>query len=123
MAWFWLALASICEIAWAIGLKHTEGFTRLGATLFTVPTMIASFVFLGLAVRQLPVGTAYAIWTGIGAVGIAIIGMTFYHEPRSAWRIGSIALVVVGIIGLKLSGGSAPATVAQATAESAPTAQ
>lgn len=119
MAWFWLALASICEIAWAIGLKKTDGFTRLGATLFTIPTMLASFVFLGLAVRHLPVGTAYAIWTGIGAVGIAIIGMLIYDEPRSAWRIGSIALVILGIIGLKLSGTNAPQPDAQPTPQSA----
>ena len=103
MAWTWLTLAGLLEIAWAIGLKYTEGVTRLWPSLFTGAAMIASVYFLALAVRTLPIGTAYAVWTGIGAVGVAILGMMLFGESRDPVRLGSIALIVLGIVGLKVS--------------------
>ena len=103
MAWTWLGLAGLLEIAWAIGLKYTEGVTRLGPSLFTGVAMIGSVYFLALAVRTLPIGTAYAVWTGIGAVGVAILGMMLFGESRDPVRLGSIALIVLGIVGLKVS--------------------
>jgi quaternary ammonium compound-resistance protein SugE len=103
MAWTWLTLAGLLEIAWAIGLKYTEGVTRLWPSLFTAAAMIASVYFLALAVRTLPIGTAYAVWTGIGAVGVAILGMMLFGESRDPVRLGSIALIVLGIVGLKVS--------------------
>ena len=103
MAWTWLTLAGLLEIAWAIGLKYTEGVTRLWPSLFTAAAMIASVYFLALAVRTLPIGTAYAVWTGIGAVGVAILGILLFSESRDVVRLGSIALIVAGIAGLKLS--------------------
>jgi quaternary ammonium compound-resistance protein SugE len=102
-AWGYLAIAAVCEVVWAIGLKKSEGFTRPFETSITVVVMILSFIFLAAAVRYLPVGTAYAIWTGSGAVGVAIIGIVWLHEPANALRLISLALVVVGIVGLKLS--------------------
>lgn len=102
MAWIWLTLAGLLEIVWAIGLKYTEGFTRLGPSMLTAAAMLASLYFLALAVRTIPIGTGYAVWTGIGAVGVAILGMAFFGEPRDWLRIGSIALIVAGIAGLKL---------------------
>lgn len=101
--WLWLGLAILCEIAWVIGLKFTDGFTRLWPTIFTVPTSIASVVFLSFAVRSLPLGTAYAIWTGTGAVGVAIIGILWLQEPASFLRLLSLALVILGLAGLKLA--------------------
>jgi len=104
--WTWLLMAALCEIGWVIGLKHTDGFTRLWPTLFTVPTAIASLVFLSFAVRTLPLGTAYATWTGIGAVGVAIIGIIWFGEPSHLPRLLCIALIVTGLVGLKTMSGS-----------------
>lgn len=103
MAWVYLVIAGILEIGWALGLKYTEGFTRLTPTVLTVASMTASIIFLGLAVRSLPMGTAYAIWTGIGAVGTALLSIYLFNEPATAARLGSIALIVAGMIGLKLA--------------------
>jgi quaternary ammonium compound-resistance protein SugE len=102
MAWIWLSFAGLLEIVWAIGLKYTEGFTRLLPSLVTGAAMLGSVYFLALAVRTIPIGTGYAVWTGIGAVGVAILGMILFDEPRDLLRIGSIALIVAGIAGLKL---------------------
>ena len=103
MAWVYLAFAGLLEIVWAIGLKYTDGFTRFLPSAITVVGMIGSVVLLGLALRDLPVGTGYAVWTGIGTVGAAILGMILFNEPATAVRIGCIALIVAGIIGLKLA--------------------
>jgi quaternary ammonium compound-resistance protein SugE len=102
MAWIWLSFAGLLEIVWAIGLKYTEGFTRPGPSLVTGAAMLGSVYFLALAVRTIPIGTGYAVWTGIGAVGVAILGMILFNEPRDLLRIGSILLIVAGIAGLKL---------------------
>ncbi|HEY9397295.1 MAG TPA: quaternary ammonium compound efflux SMR transporter SugE [Burkholderiales bacterium] len=102
MHWFYLALAGALEIVWAIGLKYTEGFTRPVATLITIIAMIASVALLGLALRAIPVGTGYAVWTGIGAVGTAILGIVLFGEPATVARLGCIGLIVAGIAGLKL---------------------
>ncbi len=102
MPWLWLTLAGLLEIVWAIGLKYTEGFTRAVPSAVTVLAMIGSVYFLALAVRSIPIGTGYAVWTGIGAVGVAILGMILFDEPRSLLRIVSILLIVAGIAGLKL---------------------
>ena len=103
MSWIYIFIASIFEICWAVGLKYSNGFTELRAGIFTVITMILSYIFLALGVKNLPIGTAYAVWTGIGAVGTAIYGMMFFNEPRELLRILFIFLIVVGIIGLKLT--------------------
>ncbi len=103
MAWIYLLLAGLFEIVWAIGLKYTEGFTRLWPTVMTIAAMIVSMGLLGIAVKDLPIGTAYAIWTGIGAVGAAILGIVLFAEPATALRIASIGLIVAGVIGLKLA--------------------
>lgn len=103
MPWIHLTIAGLLEVAWAIGLKHTDGWTRLGPSVITALLMIASFFFLSLALRALPIGTAYAIWTGIGAVGTALIGIFIFGEPRTAARLACIVLIVAGIIGLKLT--------------------
>jgi quaternary ammonium compound-resistance protein SugE len=103
LAWLWLLLAGLLEIAWAIGLKTTQGFSRLVPTLWTLAGMIASFWFLARAVRDLPVGTAYAVWTGIGALGTAALGMLLLGEPATPPRLVALALVVAGIVGLKLT--------------------
>ena len=102
MAWVWLVLDGLLEIVWAIVLKYTDGFTRLVPSAITVAAMIASVYFLALAVRTIPIGTGYAVWTGIGAVGVAILGMILFGEPKTILRIGSILLIVAGIVGLKL---------------------
>ncbi|MFO7190182.1 MAG: quaternary ammonium compound efflux SMR transporter SugE [Pseudomonadota bacterium] len=102
MHWFYLALAGALEIVWAVGLKYTEGFTRPMATLVTVAAMVGSVVLLGLALRAIPVGTGYAVWTGIGAAGTAILGILLFGEPATAARLGCIGLIVAGIVGLKL---------------------
>ena len=102
MAWVYLFLAGISEVGWALGLKYTEGFTRLWPSVATVTTMIVSFALLGQALRSLPIGTAYAVWTGIGAIGTAVAGMLLFGEPRDALRIACLALIVAGIVGLKL---------------------
>lgn len=101
MAWVYLVVAGLFEITWAIGLKYADGFTRLVPSAITVFGMILSVVLLGLALRELPVGTGYAVWTGIGTVGAAVLGMILFQEPATAVRLGSIALIVVGIVGLK----------------------
>lgn len=102
MAWILLFLAGLAEIGWAVGLKYTEGFTRLLPSLGTVAAMILSLALLGLALRSLPLGTAYAVWTGIGTIGTAILGIALLGESASALRLGCIALIALGIIGLKL---------------------
>ncbi|HUG76070.1 MAG TPA: quaternary ammonium compound efflux SMR transporter SugE [Burkholderiales bacterium] len=102
MAWIWLTLAGLLEVVWAVGLKYTEGFTRPAPSALTVAAMLASVYFLALAVRTIPIGTGYAVWTGIGAVGVAILGMVLFGEPRTLLRAGSILLIVAGIAGLKL---------------------
>jgi quaternary ammonium compound-resistance protein SugE len=102
MAWIYLAIAGLFEIGWAIGLKYTQGFTRLVPTVLTVASMVVSLGLLGLALKTLPVGTAYAIWTGIGTIGTAMLGIVLLGEPASALRIACIGLIVAGIVGLKL---------------------
>jgi quaternary ammonium compound-resistance protein SugE len=102
MAWVYLFVAGLFEIGWAIGLKYTDGFTRLAPSAITGAAMVASLYFLALAVRTIPIGTGYAVWTGIGAVGVAILGIILFNEPRDLVRIGSILLIVAGIVGLKL---------------------
>ncbi|EPF6065799.1 quaternary ammonium compound efflux SMR transporter SugE [Enterobacter cloacae] len=103
MSWIILFIAGLLEVVWAIGLKYTHGFTRLTPSVITVTAMIVSIVLLSWAMRSLPVGTAYAVWTGIGAVGAAITGILLLGESASLVRIASLALIVCGIIGLKLS--------------------
>ncbi|MDB5044788.1 MAG: rane protein [Deinococcus sp.] len=105
MAWILLVLAGLLEVGWAIGLKYTEGFTRPLPTALTLASMIASITLLGLAVKTLPIGTAYGVWVGIGAVGAAILGIVLFKEPASAARLGFMALMVVAIIGLKVTSG------------------
>lgn len=101
-AWGVLLAAGLCEVAWAVGLKYTDGFSRLWPSVGTVAAMIASVVLLGWSLKTLPVGTAYAVWTGIGAVGTAILGMLLFNESREVMRLVSIGLIVAGILGLKL---------------------
>jgi quaternary ammonium compound-resistance protein SugE len=101
MAWTILLLAGLLEIGWAIGLKYTDGFTRLWPSVWTLASMIASIALLGLALKWLPVGTAYAVWTGIGTVGVAILGIFLFSEPATAMRLGCIGLIIAGIAGLK----------------------
>ena len=103
MSWIILFIAGLLEVVWAIGLKYTHGFTRLTPSVITVSAMIVSIVLLSWAMRSLPVGTAYAVWTGIGAVGAALTGILLLGESASLARIASLALIVAGIIGLKLS--------------------
>lgn len=101
MAWIYLVIAGMLEIGWAIGLKYTEGWTKLVPSVITASIMIASFYFLSLALKTLPIGTAYAVWTGIGTVGAAVLGMVLFNEPREVGRIICILLIVTGISGLK----------------------
>lgn len=101
MAWIILFVAGFLETGWAIGLKYTEGFTKLVPSVLTLATMAASVVLLSIALRTLPVGTGYAVWTGIGAVGTAILGIVLFGEPATAARIACIGLIVAGIAGLK----------------------
>ncbi len=103
MAWFLLVVAGLFEIGWAIGLKYTEGFARLWPTVGTVAAMVVSIGLLGAAMRSLPVGTAYAVWTGIGAVGTVVLGMVLFGEPATAARLACIGLILAGIVGLKLT--------------------
>ena len=100
-AWWYLVMAGLCEIGWAIGLKYTEGFSKLMPTIITVVIMILSFVLLAQAMRTLPVGTAYASWTGIGAVGTTILGIILFNEPKDALRLLCIGLIIAGVLGLK----------------------
>jgi len=101
-AWGVLLLAGACEIVWAVGLKYTEGFSRLWPSVWTIAAMIASVVLLGWSLKTLPVGTAYAVWVGIGAVGTAILGMLLFNESREVARLVCIGLIVAGVLGLKL---------------------
>lgn len=103
MAWLYLILAGLLEVAWALGLKYTDGFTKLTPSVLTVAAMIGSFALLAQALRVLPIGTAYAMWTGIGAVGTAILGILLFNEPRDLARIFCILLIVAGIIGLRVT--------------------
>lgn len=103
MAWVYLLLAGLLEIAWAVGLKYTEGFTRLWPSLWTGAAMILSMLLLAVAVRTLPLGTAYAVWTGVGAVGTALLGIVLFGEPRDTARLLCVLLIVAGIVGLKLT--------------------
>jgi len=102
MAWIYLLIAGLFETGWAIGLKYTYGFSRLWPSVFTVAAMAVSFVFLSLALKTLPVGTGYAVWTGIGAVGTVILGIVLFGEPANVGRMLCVGLIVAGIIGLKL---------------------
>lgn len=102
MRWLYLIIAGICEVWWAVGLKYSHGFTRLAPSVITVIGMIASFYFLSVALKTLPLGTAYAIWTGIGTVGTAILGIVLFKEPVDILRIVCIGFILTGIIGLKL---------------------
>lgn len=103
MSWLILVVAGLFEIGWAIGLKYTQGFTRLWPTLGTVGAMVISVGLLGVAMRELPVGTAYAVWTGIGAVGTVILGIVLFGDPANAPRLVCVGLIVAGILGLKLT--------------------
>ena len=102
MSWLILLVAGLLEVVWAVGLKYTEGFTKLVPSAITLVAMVASVFLLGLAMRHLPLGTAYAVWTGIGTVGTAIVGMLLLGEPSGALRLACIGLIVAGIAGLKL---------------------
>ena len=106
MAWMTLVLAGLCEVGWAVGLKYTQGFTRVWPSVWTAASMVASVVLLGRAVRTLPIGTAYAVWTGIGAVGTAILGIVLLGDSRAWPRLACIALIVAGIAGLRLFAGA-----------------
>src|SRR6185437_5021967 len=103
MTWLYLFFAGLFEVGWAIGLKYTEGFSRLVPSLLTVAAMAISLALLGLALKSLPVGTAYAVWTGIGAVGTAILGIILFSEPATVSRLACIGLIVCGIAGLKFA--------------------
>ena len=103
MAWILLLVAGLFEIGWAIGLKYTEGFTRPWPSVLTIGAMVASVVLLGIAMKTLPVGTSYAVWVGVGAVGTAILGIVLFGEPANAGRLVSLGLIVAGIVGLKLA--------------------
>ena len=110
MAWVVLFVAGLLESGWAVGLKYSEGFTRFWPAVGTVAELIASMALLGVALRTLPLGTAYGVWTGIGTVGTAVLGIIVFKEPATAMRLTCIALIVAGIVGLKLS---APASVTE----------
>jgi quaternary ammonium compound-resistance protein SugE len=103
MAWLFLLIAGLCEVVWAIGLKYTDGFARLLPTIGTVAAMAASIGFLGLALKSLPVGTAYAVWTGIGSAGTAALGIYLFNEPATLLRLACIGLILSGIVGLKIT--------------------
>ena len=103
MPWLLLIIAGLFEIGWAIGLKYTEGFTRLWPSIGTAAAMVVSLVLLGIAMKALPVGTAYAVWVGVGAVGTVILGIVLFGEPAGALRLVSVGLIIAGIVGLKLA--------------------
>ncbi|HOC18499.1 MAG TPA: quaternary ammonium compound efflux SMR transporter SugE [Vicinamibacterales bacterium] len=103
MAWLILLVAALFEVGWAVGLKYTNGFTRLWPTAWTLAALAASMALLAAAARTLPIGTAYAVWTGIGAAGTALLGIWLFQEPASAARLSCIALIVAGVLGLKLA--------------------
>jgi len=102
MAWFLLIIAGLLEVGWAVGLKYTEGFTRLWPSVGTITAMIVSLLLLGLAIKTLPVGTAYAVWTGIGAMGTVILGIVLLGDPATLGRLVCVALILAGVVGLKL---------------------
>jgi quaternary ammonium compound-resistance protein SugE len=106
MAWIVLFVAGVFEIGWAVGLKYTDGFTRLWPTVGTGLALVASMALLGVAVRTLPLGTAYAVWTGIGTVGTTVLGIVLFREPATAMRLACIGMIVAGIVGVKLASGS-----------------
>jgi quaternary ammonium compound-resistance protein SugE len=108
MAWVVLFVAGLFEVGWAIGLKYTEGFTRLWPTVGTLISVVVSMGLLGVALRTLPVGTGYAVWTGIGTVGTAVLGIILFREPATAARLFCIALIIAGIVGLRLASASPP---------------
>lgn len=103
MPWILLVLAGLLEVGWAIGLKYTEGFTRLWPSFGTIAAMMISLGLLGIAMKSLPVGTAYAVWVGVGAVGTVILGIVLFDEPMNVLRVGSVVLIVAGLVGLKLA--------------------
>ena len=103
MPWFLLLIAGLLEVGWAIGLKFTQGFTKPIPSVLTLAAMAGSVILLGIAMKSLPVGTSYAVWVGVGAVGTAILGMVLFHEPATFGRIASLGLIVAGIVGLKLA--------------------
>lgn len=103
MDWILLIIAGVFEIGWAVGLKYTEGFTRLWPSVWTAGVMVISVFLLAIALKTIPVGTGYAVWTGVGAAGTAILGIVLFAEPATALRLGSIGLIVAGIVGLKLA--------------------
>lgn len=105
MNWLILVLAGLFEVGWAIGLKYTNGFTRLWPTLGTALSMIVSLWLLGIAMKELPVGTAYSVWVGVGSIGTVILGIVLFGEPASAGRLISAGLIIAGIVGLKLAAG------------------
>lgn len=105
MPWIYLALAGLLEVVWAVGLKYTEGFSRLWPSVVTVSAMTASIILLAMAVKTLPIGTAYAIWTGIGAVGAVLLGIVLFGDSASPLRLVCVGLVVLGMVGLKLTSG------------------
>jgi len=107
MAWTYLIIAGLLEIGWAVGLKYTEGFSKLWPSVATLATMIASFALLSVALKTIPVGTGYAVWTGIGAAGTAIVGMIFLGESREVLRILCLVLIIAGVVGLKFASGAA----------------
>ena len=121
MPWVILALAGLFEIGWAVGLKYTNGLTRLWPTVGTMAAMLASFGLLAMAARDLPIGSAYAVWTGIGVIGTTIFGIVLLGEPHHAWRLGSIALIVIGILGVRVTSengaGSKPTNLSDAKAQ------
>ena len=102
MAWFYLLIAGILEVVWAVGMKYSEGWTKLYPSIFTIVAMIIGFYFLSLSVKTLPLGTAYAVWTGIGTIGTVIFGIIFFKEPFDLIKAICILFIVVGIVGLKL---------------------
>jgi len=103
MAWMLLLVAGLLEVGWAIGLKYTDGFTKLWPSIFTIASMVISVVLLGIAMKSLPVGTSYAVWVGVGAVGTAILGIVLFGESAAPSRLVSLGLIVAGIVGLKLA--------------------
>jgi quaternary ammonium compound-resistance protein SugE len=103
LAWIYLIVSGLLEIVWALGIRATEGFTKFWPSVYTLATMAVGIYLLSLAVRTLPIGTAYAVWTGIGAVGTALFGMLFFQESRDLLRIGAMLLIIIGIVGLRLA--------------------
>jgi quaternary ammonium compound-resistance protein SugE len=103
MAWVYLFVAGLFEVGWAVGLKYADGFTKLWPSLWTAASMTASIVLLAIALRTLPLGTGYAVWTGIGAIGTVIFGILYFGESTDLLRMGSIALILIGLVGLKLA--------------------